>query len=121
MSKQESSKKSERPPIYDKWDADGDAPFIVTNPIGQKEEWQKYPCIILYSRDYAVIAVSNDEGKIVDRDGRTLDKGHPGELIWKPGCYIGQTFKTLVDIDEQSKNCRDYLFWKSKYPELLTR
>ncbi|GHT22502.1 hypothetical protein FACS189419_05140 [Planctomycetales bacterium] len=87
--------------------------------LGLKEEWQEYPCITAHCKDYALIAESEKQGKIVDKDGNTIKTGNPEELTkihnkWDdkdiPLCFIEHT---------PDGNSAEYEFWKEKYPELL--
>ena len=122
MSKQESSKKNERPPIYDKWDADACDGAACSSTVGRKEYWQKYPCIVGHSKDYALIAFSEDTGKIVDTEGRTVEECDPrihGHVSSKYDFNI--IGWECVNYPADRPEHVEYLFWKAKYPELLTR
>ena len=118
MSKQTSSK--ERPHIHDMWDAE-----MVEgcgNTLGYKQKWQEYPCIIAHSATHALIAFSEDKGKIIDIEGRTIDEGDPRvfcnrvETPDKEYC-LALSFLGYGSPDTSA----EYLFWQKKYPELLTR
>jgi len=117
MSKQKSS--IERPHIHDIWDGEIGEGCGVT--LGYKEDWQEYPCIIAHSKDYALIAFSEDKGKIIDVEGRTIDEGDPRvfcnrvQTPDKEYC-LALSFLGLGHPDSSA----EYLFWQKKYPELLT-
>jgi hypothetical protein len=99
------------------WDAEMGDGEGFSRILGQKEDWQEYPCIIAHSKDYALIAFSEDKGKIIDTDGRTIEEGIPRTLAWADE-YDGHLFALGYDTPQSSA---EYLFWQAKYPELLTR
>ena len=116
MSKQKSSTEKERPSIYDRWDAEIVPGCSLT--CGCREHWQEYPCITGHTKNYALVAFSDDSGKIIDTEGRTVEEGDPKVLYDSNKC--GERFNRLdrLPID---KAHAEYLFWKERYPELLTR
>jgi hypothetical protein len=120
MSKQESSNKSRweghpNQSLYDRWDADA----AGWRMIGVKEDWQEYPCIIAHSKEYALIAYSEDKGKIIDVEGQTVEECDP-RTCWNEGSkYRGVLVSLGYGVNDRDH--AEYLFWKSKYPELLTR
>ena len=116
MSKQKSSTENERPSIYDRWDAEAWEGCSYT--AGCKRHLQEYPCITGHTKDYALIAFSDDEGKIVDTEGRTIEEGDP-KVLYSTN-KTGQRFRPVGDVNSPPVKKTEYLFWKERYPELLT-
>ena len=119
MSKQELFNNQNRPHIHDMWDAEFGDGVGLSCPLGEKYDWQEYPCIVGHSKDYALIAFGETEGKIIDVDGKTIEEGNPRKLWKENRCRqkLGSIKWEQTFPDEYA----EYLFWKEKYPELLTR
>ena len=108
-----------RPHIHDMWDAEFGDGEGISSPLGRKCNWQEYPCIVGHSKDYALVAFSETEGKIIDVDGQTIEEGDP-RTLWKVN-KCGQNLDDIKWRQTFPEEHAEYLFWKSKYPELLTR
>jgi len=117
MSKQKSLKENERPSIYGRWDVE--AWEGCSHTPGCKEHWQEYPCITGHTKDYALVAFSDDSGKIIDTEGRTIDEGDPKILC--DTNKTGQQIPSVGDVNSPPNKKAEWLFWKERYPELLTQ
>jgi hypothetical protein len=115
MSKQESSEIKKNLTLADKWASEDQ----LSRTLGYKARWQEFPCIIGHTKEYALIAFSETEGKIVDVDGNTVEEGDP-RIIWENN-RVGQDFGDLDWLKVFRKEDSPYPFWKAKYPELLPR
>ena len=96
----------------------------MSRTFGKKEKWQEYPCIIAHSPDYALIAYSEDKGKIIDTEGRTVEELEGRDERGYPlMCFIRKKYRDLTFLSwgQCSRYRAEYIFWQSKYPELLTK